>query len=151
MNKQITIGSVAYDPKVVTIWEGIREYFRDNKVAVDFVLFSNYEAQVEALFAHFIDIAWNTNIAFVKTDRRCGGKSQVLAMRDTDRGFTSRLIVRKDSSISSLNDLAGKRVAFGSQDSAQAALIPEYYLRESGLKPEVEYTPIRFNTDIGKH
>ncbi|HLW69081.1 MAG TPA: hypothetical protein VKS22_00505 [Candidatus Binataceae bacterium] len=26
---EFTIGAVAYAPKVVTIWEGIREYLRD--------------------------------------------------------------------------------------------------------------------------
>jgi ABC-type phosphate/phosphonate transport system substrate-binding protein len=28
-----------------------------------YVLFSNYESQVEALIEGFIDVAWNTNLA----------------------------------------------------------------------------------------
>ena len=29
MSKTIWVGVVAYDPKVVTIWEGMRNYFHD--------------------------------------------------------------------------------------------------------------------------
>ena len=50
----ILLGAVAYDPKVVTIWEGIRDHFRAEGVALDFALFSNYERQVEELLkGHF--------------------------------------------------------------------------------------------------
>ncbi len=72
-------------------------------------------------------------------------------MRDSDLGFTTRLIVKSGSLVTSIKELAGKRVAFGSRDSAQAAVIPEFYLREAGLKPGADYDDIRFNTDIGKH
>ncbi|WP_434273162.1 hypothetical protein [Aliarcobacter cryaerophilus] len=30
MQKPIVVGSVAYDPKIVTIWDIIRDYFNDN-------------------------------------------------------------------------------------------------------------------------
>ena len=48
MSKRIAVGAVAYDPKVVTIWEMINDYFRARGIANDYVLYSNYEAQVEA-------------------------------------------------------------------------------------------------------
>ena len=59
----ILLGAVAYDPKVVTIWEGMRAYFRNAGVPLDYVLFGSYERRVEALFAGHIDIAWNTPLA----------------------------------------------------------------------------------------
>ena len=91
----ITVGVVAYDPKVVTIWEGIKDHFTANHLATDFVLFSNYDAQVDALLKGWIDIAWNTNLAYVKVYRKTGGKCGVLAMRDTDVGFTTTIIAGK--------------------------------------------------------
>ncbi len=151
MSKAITIGAVAYDAKVVPIWEGIREYFLSEGTEFDYVLFSNYEAQVEALFNRFIDIAWNTNIAYARTDRRLNGRSVILAMRDTDLEFTSVVVVPSTSDAKSLNDLRGKRVAFGSRDSAQAAIIPEFYLKQSGLSADTDYQALRFNSDLGKH
>jgi len=147
----VRIGAVAYDPKVVEIWEGIRDYFREVNVPTDYVLFSNYEALVDALLDRTVDMAWNTNVAFVRAERRAGGRCISLAMRNTDREFTTRLIARNDSGISGLEDLRGKRLALGSADSAQAAILPLHFLAEAGIDPEKEVELIRFDIDVGKH
>lgn len=149
--RPVVVGAVAYDPKVVPIWEGMREYFREAGVPTDYVLFSNYEAQVDALFDCAIDIAWNTNVAYVRAERRAGGRCQVLAMRDTDLGYTTRLIARADSGIERIEDLRHKRLAVGSADSAQAALVPLRALRDAGLNPDDDLSLLRFDLDVGKH
>jgi len=149
--KTLLLGSVAYDPKVIAIWDIIREYYQDNGLPLDYVLFSNYEAQVDALMNGFIDIAWNTNVAYVKLQSLLGGKAKVLGMRDTDIDYTSKIIVRGDAGIGSLQDLKGKRFALGSRDSAQAAILPFHYLKENGIDPEKDVDLIRFNMDVGKH
>src|ERR1051325_3466595 len=92
MSNVIKVGVVAYDPKVVTLWEGIKEYFAARHIQMDFILFSNYDAQVDALLDAWIDIAWNTNLAYVKVHRRTGGKCGVLAMRDVDVGYRKKII-----------------------------------------------------------
>ena len=97
----ILLGAVAYDPKVVTIWEGIREHFREQGAPLDFALFSNYERQVESLLSGHIDVAWDTPLAHVRVRRRTGGKSLSLGMRDSDRDFHSKIVVRKDAGIRS--------------------------------------------------
>ena len=55
--------AVAYDPKVVTIWDGFQQYFDRRGLSFDYVLYTNYERQVEALFAGHIDVAWNSPLA----------------------------------------------------------------------------------------
>ena len=40
--RPFTLGAVAYDPKVVTIWEGFRAWFATRGFAFDYVLYSNY-------------------------------------------------------------------------------------------------------------
>src|SRR5436190_19697635 len=92
MTNPIIVGAVAYDPKVVTIWEMIREYFLTSGVLNDFVLLSNYEAQVEALLRVFIDIAWNTNLAYLRIHRRTKRQFRVIVMSDTDAESTSVII-----------------------------------------------------------
>ena len=62
------IGAVAYDPKVVTIWDGFRAWFRDQGLDFDYVLYSNYERQVEDLVAGHIHVAWNSPLAWVRPD-----------------------------------------------------------------------------------
>src|SRR6185295_10189461 len=87
MSDVILLGAVAYDPKVVSIWEGIREHFREEGAPMDFALFSNYERQVESLLAGHVDVAWNTPLAHVRVKRRTQGRSLSLGMRDSDRDF----------------------------------------------------------------
>ncbi len=151
MTKTVMIGAVAYDPKVVPIWEMMKELFQKENYSSDYILFSNYEAQVEALIAGTIDIAWNTNVAYLKVQDRMKGKAKILGMRDTDLDFTTKLIVRADSPIQYLKDLKGKTVALGSHDSAQAAILPSYYLAKAGFNLKLDLSLIRFDTDIGKH
>jgi len=146
----ILLGAVAYDAKVVTIWEGIRDYFRDADVALDFALYSNYERQVEELLAGHIDIAWNTPLAHVRVRRLSEGRSLSLGMRDSDRDFHAKLIVRKAAGIRSLADLKGKRLAVGSRDSTQARILPLHFLRQEGVDL-ASTTLVKFDTDLGKH
>ena len=146
----LIVGAVAYDAKVVPIWEGIRDYFRDAPVEMDVVWFSNYEAQVEALLAGFVDVAWNTNLAYARTHHATEGACRALAMRDTDVGFTSFLVSRSGE-LTDVQELAGKRLAIGSADSAQAAIMPLFYLARAGLRPGEDLQLERFDTDVGKH
>jgi ABC-type phosphate/phosphonate transport system substrate-binding protein len=145
------LGAVAYDPKVVPIWDGIREYVNQAGPAMDYVLFSNYESQVDALIEGFIDIAWNTNLAYVRTYRRTKGQCRALAMRDTDVDYSSVIISRTDRGINKLTDLRGRTVALGSRDSGHAAILPLYFLKREGLDWRSDFTPRRYDLDVGKH
>jgi ABC-type phosphate/phosphonate transport system substrate-binding protein len=151
MEKPILIGAVAYSPRVVPIWEGMRDYFREVGPVIDYVLFSNYDRQVEALLARQIDIAWNTNLAWVKVYQRTDGTYRSLAMRDVDTDFTTVFVARAESGVRSLADVRSKRVALGSADSAQAAILPIHYLHQAGIEPTRDCTLLRFDADVGKH
>ena len=65
----LLLGAVAYDPKVVTIWEGFKAYFTRHSLKMDYVLYSNYERQVEALIDGHIHVAWNSPLAWVRAGR----------------------------------------------------------------------------------
>src|SRR6266545_4336040 len=109
MSEPLVIGAVAYTPNVVPIWEGIRDYFAGSGAEMDFVLFSNYGRQVDALLAGTIDVAWNTNLAWVRTVLRTDGTCQALAMRDTDLTFATVFVTRAGSGLHDLDGLAGRR------------------------------------------
>src|SRR5260370_39393984 len=94
----IWVGAVAYDPKVVTIWEGMRRYFHEEvHLPVEIVLFQSYDAQVAALLASpsdllpRIDIAWNTNLAFLQADEWSGHRGEPITSRDTDLAWRRRI------------------------------------------------------------
>jgi ABC-type phosphate/phosphonate transport system substrate-binding protein len=151
MDRPILVGAVAYAPRVVPIWEDMAAYFREIGLAIDYVLYSNYDRQVQALLSGQIDIAWNTNLAWVKVHRRTHGACRALALRDADVGFTSVFVARTDAGVAGLADLRGKRVALGSADSGQAAILPVHYLQQAGLEPARDCTLLRFDEDVGKH
>jgi phosphonate transport system substrate-binding protein len=152
--RPLVIGAVAYDPKVVTIWEGFKEHLARRGLEIDFVLFSNYEAQVVAHLAGQIDLGWNSPLAWVRARRLAaadGRKVWPLVMRDTDRGCTSRILVRADDPAKVLTDLRGRRVGVGAVDSPQATLIPLLHLRDAGLDPDVELEVVLHDVFAGKH
>jgi ABC-type phosphate/phosphonate transport system substrate-binding protein len=147
---EIVVGAVAYDPKAVTIWEAIRDLYRKRPHTLDFRLYSNYESLVDGLFLGHIHIAWNTPVAWLKAERRAKGKVRALAMRDTDQGFTSKLVARPGV-VKRLADVKGKRFAVGSRDSAQAAIIPIELLRREGVEIGKDCKALHFDIDVGKH
>jgi phosphonate transport system substrate-binding protein len=150
MADTVLVGAVAYTPNVVPVWEGIRDHFRGSEVECDFLLYSNYERQVDDLIGGHIDIAWNTNLAYVRTKTRVGERARALAMRDTDVRFRTLLVARAGSGLRNAADLRGRRLALGSRDSAQAAILPLHFLRGEGLA-EDDITLVRFDSDVGKH
>src|SRR5438105_13922265 len=95
----LLLGAVAYDPKVVTIWEGFKDYFARQGLRMDYVLYSNYERQVEALVNGHIHVAWNSPLAWVRARRLAkvrGLEAPAAARRDTDWYLTSVVVVRWD-------------------------------------------------------
>lgn len=151
MPKPVLVGAVVYDPKVALIWEIIKDFFSAEGFPIDYVFYSNYEMQVEALIAGHIHIAWNSPLAWVDLQRRTGGTGRAIAMRDTDRDRVTHLIVRRDSGIGSLAGLRGKTVATGAVDSPQATLLPLHLLQAHGLVPHQDFTVRRFDVLVGKH
>jgi ABC-type phosphate/phosphonate transport system substrate-binding protein len=158
MSKTIWLGAVAYDPKVVKIWEGMRRYFHEEaNLPVEVVLFQSYEAQVLALLAQSgdvvprIDIAWNTNLAYLQADEWSAHACRPIAMRDTDLGWMTKIVAVDGGPISTLADLKDRTLALGSRDSGHAAILPVHFLDQQGLREGRDYQTLRFNSDVGKH
>lgn len=156
MSNTLVLGAVAYAPKVVTIWEGFKEFFVRHGLPFDFILYSNYERQVEAQFRGEVHVAWNSPLAWLRAERMAkarGVSNQVraIAMRDTDCDLTSVIVVRSGAGIQTLADLRGQRIGVGAIDSPQATLIPLQWLREQGLDPDTAMTVVRHDVLGGKH
>ncbi|MDQ3367841.1 MAG: PhnD/SsuA/transferrin family substrate-binding protein, partial [Myxococcota bacterium] len=126
MGAPLVLGAVAYDAKVVPIWEGFKAFFEAHDLPFDFVLYSNYEKQVEAHLRGDVDVAWNSPLAWIEAERAArarGRRAEAIAMRDSDRDLTSVVLVRADGPIADAAALRGKRIAVGAADSPQATLI----------------------------
>jgi phosphonate transport system substrate-binding protein len=150
----LLLGAVAYDPKVVTIWDGFRDWFGEHDLPFDYVLYSNYERQVEAHFYGDFHVAWNSPLAWLEAERvaaSLGRPARAIAMRDTDCDLTSLIVVRAGAKIGSVKDLRGATVGVGAKDSPQATLIPLLHLAEAGLTPGRDFEVRYFDRLSGKH
>ncbi len=148
--RDLILGAVAYDAKVVPIWEGFRTFFVANGLPFDFVLFSNYEHQVVSHLRGDVDVAWNSPLAWIQTDRAAkhtGRRAEAIAMRDSDRDLTSVVLVRADGPIREPQGLRGKSIGVGAADSPQATLIPLAALAEADIEGRV----VRHDLLVGKH
>jgi ABC-type phosphate/phosphonate transport system substrate-binding protein len=158
MSRTIWVGAVAYDPKVVTIWEGMRRYLNDEaRLPVEIVLFQSYEAQVGALLAvpgdpaPCIDIAWNTNLAYLQSEAWSDHRCRPIAMRDSDLGWATKFVAVSGGPVGGLADLRNRTLALGSRDSGHAAILPVHFLEREGLVEGRDYRTLRFDSDVGKH
>ena len=150
-NQPFVLGAVAYAPKVVNIWEGFRQWFATQGFAFDYVLYSNYERQVDDLLAGRIDVAWNSPLAWVRSRRladAAGRSASAPVMRDTDQDLTSVVLVRGDTDHEAITDLQGRTVGVGALDSPQSRLIPLGHLAANGL---TSFEVKRFDVMVGKH
>ncbi|CAE8641739.1 unnamed protein product [Polarella glacialis] len=149
-NPVIIVGCSDYCDQIRTIWDGMKQHFIKAGVEFDFVLFTNYDRQVEALLGGHIDIAWNGPLAHVRTQKRTGGASLSLGMRDVDCSFVTRFIVRNQACIIDLAGLKNKRLAVGTRDSPQACILPLQFLKSEGVALDTMDVTF-FDHDYGKH
>jgi phosphonate transport system substrate-binding protein len=154
MTDTLLLGAVAYDPKVVTIWDGFQRWFSERGLPFDYVLYTNYERQVEQHFAGAFHVAWNSPLAWLQAQRVAaarGRQCRAIAMRDTDQDLTSVVVVRADGPIRTVADLRGRRLGVGAGDSPQATMIPLEHLAEQGLVGGRDFEVVRFDVLVGKH
>jgi ABC-type phosphate/phosphonate transport system substrate-binding protein len=151
MVRPLGVGAVMYDPKVSVIWEIISDFFEAQSCPIDVTFFGSYDQQVTALMDRTIDIAWNSPLAWLDSQRRSGGTCRALAMRDTDRDRVSHIVARSDGPVGSVRDLRGRTLATGASDSPQATLIPLGLVRQAGITPGRDLEVRRFDILLGKH
>jgi phosphonate transport system substrate-binding protein len=94
----------------------------------------NYAAVVEAMVQGQVDLAHFGGLTFVQANVRAGAVP--LVQRQRDRDFHSRFITARDD-VRSLQDLTGRRFAFGDVNSTSGHLMPAYFMRKEGVDPAV--------------
>lgn len=132
--RTLLIGATAADPaNVVVIWNAIRRWFNEHGMAVDYALYSTYDALDRALIDGAVDVAWNAPMAHAQSLLVSGGACRTLAMRDTDQDVASVIFALRSSDITEVDDLRGRTVAVGVPTSTELRLIPAHQLRELGF------------------
>ena len=125
------------DPgKIIRDSQGFIEYLeKETGAEVDLTVPTNYAAVVEAVANDQVDIAYFGGFTYVQASARAG--VQPLVQRTRDQEFHSFFITHAGTNIDSLDDLKGRSFAFGDVNSTSGHLMPEYFMREAKVDPEV--------------
>jgi phosphonate transport system substrate-binding protein len=130
----LRLGGVASRTYLVA-FPAIKQHFQQQGLDLDWVLYSSWDALVEAFVRREVDIAWNGPLAYVKIKRRLGDPCQVVAMRDIDVNLMTAFITHPQSAIRTVEDLKGTRFAFGARGSVEAGLLAHHFLQQMGIEP----------------
>src|SRR5262249_34092672 len=108
----VRLGGAA-SPTYISVFRGLQTHFRRHGIDLDWVLYADYDALVEAFVKHEIDLAWNAPLAYVKIKRRLKDPCQVVAMRDVVINFTTQFITNATSGLATAHHIKGERVDLG--------------------------------------
>ncbi|MDH5436081.1 MAG: PhnD/SsuA/transferrin family substrate-binding protein, partial [Gammaproteobacteria bacterium] len=94
-----------------------------------------YESHIELAGNNAYDIAYMGPSSYVTMTSRYG-KRPLLARVEVNHNpfFKGVIVVHKDSGITALHQLVGKRFAFGSAHSTMSYIVPRYMLMKAGVE-----------------
>ncbi len=104
----------------------------------------DYAAVVIGFRQGDIHLAWYGGLTGVQARLAAPG-AQALAQRHEDAAFHSVFIAQKGIGIKSLEDLKGKRVTFGSENSTSGNLMPRSFLAQAGIDPEGHFSAVNYS------
>jgi len=95
---------------------------------------STYDEQIDAIGTDSVDLAYMGPAPYVILVGKYGVKPLLgRQVVDGDPLLHGEIIVRQDSAIQTLQDLKGRRFAFGDPESTTSAVLPAYLLRSAGV------------------
>jgi phosphonate transport system substrate-binding protein len=92
------LGGVASKTYLVA-FPAITKHFQKQGIALDWGLYSSWDALVDAFVKGEVDLAWNGPLAYIKIKRCLDQPCQVAAMRDVDVNLVTHFITQPHSDI----------------------------------------------------
>ena len=126
-------------------FNNLAEYLAEETgLKVRYVPQADYAAVVTSFKQGDIHLVWYGALTGVQA-RLNVPEADAIAHRPRDGEFHSVFVAAPGSGISSLDDLRGKTVTFGSESSTSGHLMPRYYLSQAGVDTETELGALSFS------
>jgi len=125
-----------YNPRImVQLYQPFIDYLNETTpYQFELKLSRYYQEIVDQVGRGEILIASCGPVSYIKARERYGVRPIVRALsKDGNPSYRGITIVRRDSPIQRLQDLVGKRFAFGQAWSTAGHLLPQYYLMKAGI------------------
>ena len=124
-------------------FDGLAEYLSDETgLTVRYIPSIDYASVVTAFKQGDIQMAWYGGLTGVQARLAAPG-ARAIAQRPRDEAFHSVFIAPPGLGLTSLTDVGGRSIIFGSDNSTSGHLMPRYFLTEAGvdLKREMDGPP----------
>lgn len=89
-----------------------------------------------------VDWVTETSASGILLEQRVGAVPLLLTERTGVSRYRTLFVVRRDSGLRSLDELAGRSIVFQNRSSTSAYFVPAVELLERGLKLEILYSPM---------
>lgn len=122
--------------KVIQDNDGLKAYLEkqlDRKVA--FHVLTSYAAMIEATRNGRIDLAFFGPLSYCMAKDKCSIEAFAAKLKEGSTTYKSVIIANVNSGIQKIEDIRGKRMAYGDQASTSSHLIPKGVLAGRGVKP----------------
>ncbi len=118
-------------------FEPLIKYLSDSLgIKLGSLVASSYEDSVEDIGKGVAMIGYMTPSTYLSAAKKYGVKPLVFAVKNGSPTYKSVIIAAKNSPINNINDLKGKKVAFGAQMSTGSTLVPKAMIKSAGIKLE---------------
>ncbi len=102
---------------------------------IDIKISQNYQQHIDSVGKDQMDLAYMGPVAYVEMTKKYGDKPALACQEVNGKTFLhGMIIVKADSSINTLAELAGKRLAFVDRESTMGYVLPIFMLQEAGVK-----------------
>lgn len=110
----------------------------------------SYVAVVEAFGTKRADVAGLNSFGYYLAHKKYGAEAHLTVIRHGSPTYQSQFITRADSSIKTLKDLEGKKMAFVDPASASGYLLPLKTLRDRKIHPKETFFAMKHDSVVMK-
>ncbi len=103
---------------------------------------TSYAAVVSAMGAGKVDVGWLSPLPYVIAHDQYGVRVVLRTIRDNSDRYWSFIIARTDTGINKLEDLKGKRFAYGDPVSTSGCLYARELIRSKGYDPDKFFSQV---------
>lgn len=109
------------------------------KIQMRFILAADYQTMGRLMENQMVDLAWFTPASYRRIGKRVGAVGICKPYRRGRGTYRPIIVVRKDSPVTKLAELKGKRFAYVERNSTSGFVVPNLMLQQIGVKDPLEF------------
>lgn len=99
---------------------------------------TSYAALTEGMTSGTVDVGWFGPTDYLVAHHQNGAEAVTKSVRNGSATYKAFIIVNKATGISSVDQLKGKKFAFGDPLSTSSNLFPRYLMKKKGINPDAD-------------